>query len=99
MPMTNMASGRRSGSTRGAEDDIDSALDSLGGISYIDGVPFDLDRSLQSALDSARIHLRKADELLAIPPPSSITDALKDDQLLADIGRLEKQVRPCYICC
>ena len=75
------------------KDEIDSALDDLGGFSYLDGVPFELDRSIQSALETARIHIAKADALISRPLPLSLTQASNDDMLLADIGRVEKQVR------
>ena len=91
MPLSSMASGIRN-SKKLLGDEIDSRLDDLGSFSYLDGIPFELDRTIKSALEGAQMHLAKADALLAIPIPPSITDTSKDDALLADIGRIEKQV-------
>ena len=93
-----MASGVRGGVSRTysgrttGKDEIDAALDDLGGFSYLDGIPFELDRGIQSALETARIHISKADALIARPLPLSLTQASNDDILLADVGRVEKQV-------
>ena len=94
-----MASGVRggvshkySGRTTG-KDEIDTALDDLPSFSYLDGIPFELDRGIRSALETARAHIAKADALIAAPLPVSITQPSDDDILLADIGRVEKQVR------
>ena len=76
----------------GGKDEIDSALDDLGGLSYLDGIPFELDRGIQSALDSARIHMNNADALLATALPTSNNPDSNSDTLLTDIGRVERQV-------
>ena len=76
----------------GGKDELDSALDDLGGLSYLDGIPFQLDRGIQSALENARIHMNKADALLATPLPLSLNQESNTDVLLADIGRVERQV-------
>ena len=76
----------------GGSDEIDSALDDLGGFSYLDGIPFELDRGIKSALDTAQFHINKADALLAIPLPASLNQASNDDALIAHIGQVEKQV-------
>ena len=88
---------RRSGSRNysgqnAGKDEIDSALDDLGGFSYLDGIPFELDRGIKSALDTAQIHINRADALLARPLPVSISQASNVDNLLADVGRIEKEV-------
>ena len=88
---------RRSGSRNysgqnAGKDEIDSALDDLGGFSYLDGIPFELDRGIKSALDTAQIHINRADALLARPLPVSIGQASNVDNLLADVGRIEKEV-------
>ena len=88
---------RRSGSRNysgqnAGKDEIDSALDDLGGFSYLDGIPFELDRGIKSALDTAQIHINRADALLARPLPVSVSQASNVDNLLADVGRIEKEV-------
>ena len=79
------------------KDEIDAALDDLGNFSYLDGIPFELDRGIQSALETARIHMNKAEALLATPLPSSLNQSTKDDSLLDDIGRVERQVIRFYL--
>ena len=76
----------------GGKDELDSALDDLGGFSYLEGIPFELDRGIQSALENARIHMNKADALLTTPLPLSLNRESDTDVLLADIGRIERQV-------
>ena len=76
----------------GGKDELDSALDDLGGLSYLYGIPFELDRGIQSALETARIHMNKADALLATPLPLSLNQESNTDVFLADIGRIERQV-------
>ena len=88
-----MASGIRSSKKLLGGDEIDSRLDDLGSFSYLDGIPFELDRGIRSALETARAHIAEADALIAAPLPVSITQPSDDDILLADIGRVEKQVR------
>ena len=85
------ASRNYSGQNAG-KDEIDSALDDLGGFSYLDGIPFELDRGIKSALDTAQIHINRADALLARPLPVSVSQASNVDNLLADVGRIEKEV-------
>ena len=82
-------SGRNDGN-----DEIDAALDDLGNFSYLDGIPFELDRGIQSALETARIHMNKAEALLATPLPASLNQSTENDTLLEDIGRVERQVSP-----
>ena len=86
-PVSRNYSGRNDGN-----DEIDAALDDLGNFSYLDGIPFELDRGIQSALETARIHMNKAEALLAQPLPSSTNNSTKDNSLLEDIGRVERQV-------
>ena len=85
------ASRNYSGQNAG-KDEIDSALDDLGGFSYLDGIPFELDRGIKSALDTAQNHINRADALLARPLPVSLSQASNVDNLLADVGRIEKEV-------
>ena len=82
-------SGRNDGN-----DEIDAALDDLGSFSYLDGIPFELDRGIQSALETARLHMNKAEALLAKPLPPSVNKPADTDLLLEDIGRVERQVSP-----
>ena len=86
-PVSRNYSGRNDGN-----DEIDAALDDLGNFSYLEGIPFELDRGIQSALETARIHMNKAEALLAQPLPSSTNNSTKDNSLLEDIGRVERQV-------
>ena len=66
---------------------VDQALDGLS-FSFLDGVPFHLDRRIESVInyDYSRVN-----ELLA-DPTSSVLNVAKYDDLISHMGQLEKQV-------
>lgn len=67
--------------------DMDRALDGLA-FSYLDGVPFRIDPRIEAV---NKYDLSKTEALLARPLPSSCTSGASQ-QLLVNMGRLEKQV-------